>query len=42
MLTWAIVWYGVKSKGDTGFLPIIAIGLDTWILIEFARALGHL
>lgn len=42
MLTWAIYWFAIKAKGDPQFVPLIAMGLDTWILIEFARAIGSL
>lgn len=42
MMTWAVFWFAVKTKADPQYLPLIAMALDTWILIIFARAIGHL
>ncbi len=42
MLTWAVFWFAAKAKADPQYLPHIAMALDTWVLIEFARAIGHL
>lgn len=42
MLTWALVWFCNKAKGDPKHLLIIAMCLDTWILISFAKAIEHL
>jgi hypothetical protein len=39
MLTWAIVYFCTKLKGNPGYLLITAMAMDTWVLIEFARAL---
>ena len=40
MLTWAIVYYSVKSKGYNGLWFVIAMGCDVAIFYYIALAFG--
>lgn len=40
MLTWVLCWFCYKVKARPNGYLLLTIIFDTWILIEFARAIG--